>query len=157
MQTNWPKMEHIGRDITEAEVAAFEHRLKRKLPAAYREFLLAVNGGRLADENCVFAQGVVNYLFSLGDDAESDNLEIQSTRARPTSPSPELLFVGYDGTGGNIFVALAPDRFGEVWYQRPSDTRPADANPRVLWHDRRDMKKLAPNWRDFMANLGPIS
>ncbi len=156
METSWPEMEARGNHITEVDVSAFEERLQRALPADYRDFLLAVNGGRPARSKCVFAAGVINRLFSLGDEKESRNLEICAGRARVRLPSPDLLEVGYNGTGGSILIALHPDRAGEVWFHEPSD-RPADANPRVLWHDRRDMKKLAPNWRDFMTNLGPIS
>jgi hypothetical protein len=35
--------------------------------------------------------------------------------------------------------------------------RPDDANPRVLWHDRRDMRKLASSFEQFMRALRPLS
>ncbi len=37
------------------------------------------------------------------------------------------------------------------------DARPEDANPRVAWHDRRDMRKLADSFELFMRSLRPLS
>ena len=37
-----------------------------------------------------------------------------------------------------------------------SDARPPDANPRVLWHDRRDFTKLADSFTAFVASLEPL-
>ena len=45
---------------------------------------------------------------------------------------------------------------GEVWLQVP-DERPNGSNPRTEWHDRRDMKKLAGSFAEFMASLKPLT
>jgi hypothetical protein len=71
-------------------------------------------------------------------------------------PSPDLLYIGHDDGGCWILLALAGDHRGEVWYMVEED-RPDDANPRVLWHDRRDMRKLADSFEQFMRSLRPLS
>lgn len=153
MERGWPDMEQRGPVVTEADVAAFENRLGFELPDDYRAFVLAVNGGRLGDSNRRFRWGTVNWLLSLGDDDESADLE----ERRDREPSPQLLFVGYDGFGCRLLVALDGAHRGEVWYFDRLNERPADANPRVAWHDRRDMKKLARSWREFLETLRPLA
>jgi len=37
------------------------------------------------------------------------------------------------------------------------EERPWDANPRVLWHDRRDFRKLADSFTAVMASLRPVT
>jgi hypothetical protein len=70
-------------------------------------------------------------------------------------PSRDLLFIGYDDGGARILLALAGEHRGEVWFQNTSDPRPEDANPRVEWFDRRDMKKLADSFQEFISSLKP--
>lgn len=152
MESEWPEMEQRGPVVTEADVAAFEKRLGFTLPDDYRAFLLAVNGGRLDARNRRFEWGTVNWLLSLRDSDESSDIE----ERRDLEPSPQLLFVGYDGFGCRLLVVLDGAHRGEVWYFDRLNERPVDANPRVAWHDRRDMKKLAGSWREFVATLGPI-
>jgi hypothetical protein len=38
-----------------------------------------------------------------------------------------------------------------------ADARPDDATPRVEWHTRRDMRKLADSFEQFMRALRPLS
>ena len=157
--SKWPSMERRGPVVTAKNIATFERELGHALPDDYREFLLDVNGGRTDDTNAVFSQGVLNGLFSLdavdGDDDARD-LKSRSERARKQLPHRDLLYVGYDGVGGKVLLVLSGDRRGEVWHQGGADARPPGSNPRVLWHDRRDMTKLADSWRAFMSSLKPI-
>ncbi len=152
MENEWPAMEQRGPVVSEAEVAAFEKRLGFVLPDDYRAFLLAVNGGQLDERNRRFDWGTVNWLLSLRDEDESSDLD----ERRDLDPAAQLLFVGYDGFGCRLLVVLDGDHRGEVWYFDRLNERPADANPRVAWHERRDMKKLAGSWREFLASLRPI-
>jgi hypothetical protein len=151
-------MEWCGPSINEAEVAAFEKQFGHSLPDDYRRFLLEINGGRLADENTSFAYGVVNALFSLDvkDHAAADLLT-NATEMRELLPSPDLLYVGYDEGGGHILIALAGEHRGTVWWENTGDPRPVGSNPRVEWFKRRDMKKLADSFDEFLRSLKPMS
>ena len=158
MATSWPSMRWHGPAVSEADVAGFEAQLGHALPEDYRRFLLEVNGGRLAMENKSFRYGNVNMLFSLNAADEGDDLLTWALHERSTSalPSRDLLFVGYDDGGGLILVAVAGEHRGEVWFENRSDPRPEGSNPRVLWFDRRDMKKLADSFEQFMGTLKPL-
>ena len=118
-----------------------------------------MNGGRLDRANREFDLGVVNRLFSLEDtDDDERDLATRANWSRPMLPSPDLLFIGHDGFGNSLLLALAGEHRGEVWYMlTDDDARPGDANPRVLWHDRRDMRKLADSFEQFMRSLRPLS
>jgi hypothetical protein len=150
-------MEQRGPQVTDAQIEAFEQSYGHRLPDDYRQFLLNVNGGAPDIASCEFDQGVVNCLFSLDDtDDESSDLATRANRQRPRLSSPDLLYIGHDGCGGWLLLALAGEHRGEVWLMVEGE-RPDDANPRVLWHDRRDMEKLASSFEQFMRALRPLS
>ena len=157
MVSSWPLMERRGPQVTDAQIRAFEQSFGHPLPDDYRQFLLDVNGGQPDRANREFDYGVVNSLFGL-DDPENDSCDLatRANRSRPMLPSPDLLFIGHDDGGGAILLALAGEHRGEVWFML-DDERPPDANPRVLWHDRRDMRKLAGSFGQFMRSLRPLS
>jgi hypothetical protein len=152
-------MNERGLQVTDAQIRAFEQSYGHPLPDDYRQFLLDVNGGQPTRANCEFDQGVVNSLFSL-DDTENDSSDL-ATRAnwsRPMLPNPDLLFIGHDDGSNRILLALAGEHRGEVWFMlTDDDARPDDANPRVAWHDRRDMRKLADSFEQFVRALRPLS
>jgi len=159
MASSWPPMQRRGPQVTDAQIRAFETSFGHPLPDDYKQFLLDVNGGRLDRANREFDQGVVNSLFSL-DDAENDSSDLatRANRERTSLPSPDLLFIGHDDGGNTLLLALAGEHRGEVWFMLTGDdARPDDANPRVLWHDRRDMRKLADSFEQFMRSLRPLS
>lgn len=156
MATSWPVMERRGPPIEEAEIAAFEQRYGLSLPDDYRRFLLEVNGGRFAEANTRISHYIINRLFSLADkDDESRDLETRAVRARPTLPHSDLLFIGHFD-GARILIALSGSHRGEVWSQDSVDPRPVEANPRVLWHDRRDMTKIATSFDELVRKLEPL-
>ena len=159
MAISWPLMERRGPQVTDAQIRAFEKSYGHSLPDDYRQFLLDVNGGGLDGANCEFDQGVVNRLFSLDDpDDESRDLATRANREHTSLPSPDLLFIGHDDFSNSLLLALAGEHRGEVWFMLTGDdARPDDANPRVLWHDRRDMRKLANTFEQFIRSLRPLS
>ena len=159
MAISWARMEQRGPQVTDTQIRAFEQSFGHPLPDDYRQFLLDVNGGGLDRANCEFDWGVVNRLFSL--DATEDDPGDLATRAnheRAALPSPGLLFIGHDDGGNSLLLALAGEHRGEVWYMlTDDDARPDGANPRVAWHDRRDMRKVADSFEQFMRSLRPLS
>ena len=158
MTTSWPAMEWRGPTVDEADVAAFEKQIGHTLPEDYRRFLLEINGGRLAEENTEFKYGVINVLYSLnceGNDAA--DLLTSAMSMRRLLPDPDLLPVGYDEGGAPIHLALAGEHRGTVWWENTGDPRPVGSNPRVEWFKRRDMKKLADSFEQFLRLLKPRS
>lgn len=155
MATSWPIMEDRGPLVGEAEVAAFEQRLGLTLPADYRRFLLEVNGGLLADANTRLSHYLITDLLSLNDDIDARSLEARAARAHWVLPHPDLLMIG-NTEGGMMLLAVAGSHRGEVWNLDTVDPRPDGSNPRVLWHDQRDMTKLANSFEEFVRMLRPL-
>lgn len=151
-------MEWCGPSVGETDVAAFEKQIGHSLPDGYRRFLLEVNGGRTADQNSRFAMGVVNVMLSLGMEGKPVfDLLTCAIDERRLLPSPDLVPIAYDEGGAPIHLALAGEHRGSVWWENTGNPRPEDANPRVEWFKRRDMKKLADSFEEFMRTLKPIS
>ena len=149
-------MQCRGPQVEEADVAAFEQRIGLTLPDDYRRFLLEVNGGDPTDENTQISHLFISGLLSLADKAhESRDLETCADWARWVLPHPDLLLIGYTASG-MLLLAHTGDHRGEVWNLDTVDPRPEDANPRVLWHDQRDMTKLADSFEQFMRKLEPL-
>jgi hypothetical protein len=152
--SSWPPFGERGPEVVESDVNGFERRFGVVLPRDYRTFLLAVNGGRTARTHREFDRGVLNELFSLND-TNADIAE-WNERIREDLKTPDLIIVGIDDGGGRILLAVNGEHSGEVWFQ-VHDERPWDANPRVLWHDRRDFRKLADSFAAFMSSLRPLT
>jgi hypothetical protein len=149
-------MEWCGPAVEEADVVAFEKEIGHTLPEDYRRFLLEVNGGRLADENTTFVDGIVNILLSLGmEEQPMFDLRTCAIEDRALLPSPDLLPIGYDDGARPILLGIAGEHRREIWLENTSDPRPPDANPRVEWFKRRDMKKLAGSFEQFLRLLKP--
>jgi hypothetical protein len=154
--TSWPPFTRRGPEVTESDADSFEQRFGVVLPRDYRAFLLEVNGGRTARTHREFDRGILNGLLSLNDPDESFDLAAWNERVREDLKTPDLIIVGVDDGGGRILLAVSGDHAGEVWFQ-VHDERPWDANPRVLWHDRRDFRKLAASFTAFMSSLRPLT
>lgn len=151
-------MTRRGPEVTADNVAAFEQAFGYSLPEDYRRFLLEVNGGRTDKAHRRFPRGILNTLLSLDDcEEEMRDLLTQASRVRTDLATPYLLVVGYDDGGARILIALDGEHRGEVWMHIPTDARPPDSNPRVLWHDRRDFRKLADSFEAFVGSLKPLS
>lgn len=146
-----------GPVVTDSDVAAFEGRIGHRLPDDYRRFLLDVNGGGPDSDHARSAAGVVHVFLSLRATDGALDLDTFREYARDL-PTRDLLEIAGDVGGNPFLLAIGSDEHrGSVWFFRRSDPRPDDANPRVLWHDRRDMRKLAHSFEEFLAKLGPVS
>jgi len=158
MAASWPRFLERGPAVTGVDVDAFEKRFGVTLPEEYRRFLMEVNGGRTAKESREFDDGIVNTVLSLNADEEHNynDLVTSNERVREDLGTNEVIVVAYDDGGARILLAVGGAHRGEVWVQYP-DTRPGQSNPRVLWHDRRDFKKLADSFEQFLASLKPLS
>jgi len=154
--TGWPPFQRRGPGVTGSDVDGFEARFGVVLPRDYRAFLLEVNGGRTAMTHREFDRGILNGLFSLDDPKQSYNLAAWNERLRKDLKTSDLIIVGVDDGGGEILLAVNGDHAGEVWF-RIHEERPWEANPRVLWHDRRDVRKLADSFTAFMSSLRPLT
>ena len=154
--TSWPLFTRRGPQVTESDVDSFEQRFGVTLPRDYRAFLLEVNGGRTAKTHREFDRGIVNGLLSLNEPDGSSDLAAWNERVRKDLKTPDLIIVGVDDGGGRILLAVNGDHTGEVWFQ-VHEGRPWEANPRVLWHDRRDVRKLADSFLAFMSSLRPLT
>jgi hypothetical protein len=152
--TSWPPFDVRGPEVTESDVAGFEKRFGVVLPRDYRAFLLEVNGGGTATTHCEFDRGTLNHLFSLNS-PDADIAE-WNERVRKDLKINEIIAVGVDDGGGLVLLAVNGDHAGEVWFQ-VHEERPWEANPRVLWHDRRDFRKLADSFSAFMSSLRPLT
>jgi hypothetical protein len=153
--TDWPPFKERGPEVTERDIDAFEQRFGVVLPRDYRTFLLEVNGGRTARTHREFDRGVLNQLFSLNEPKASFDLAAGNELVREDLKTSDLVSVGADDGGGDILLAVHGEHSGEVWIQIHEE-RPWEANPRVLWHDRRDFRKLADSFTAFMASLRPL-
>jgi len=154
-------MTETGPRVTDADVRRFEEQLGHELPADYRAFLVAINGGHASADHCVFRVGrdesVLNSLYSLNAGNQRDVLATRQQSPRTHSDLPAgALAIGYDDGGGRIVLPLTGPHRGEVWYLDTGNPRPEGSNPRVEWFDRRDVFRLAGSFREFMAGLRPL-
>lgn len=152
-------MDERGPVVDEARVATFERDLGSKLPDDYRAFILAVNGGSPSDQNAEFtgARTIIVHALNAIDAPDDAWKLVPKPEFAADFPSPDMLEIGYDPFGDRILLVVRGARRGEVWYQLLSDPRPEGSNPRVLWHDRRDMKRLAGSFTEFIGGLRPRS
>lgn len=141
--------------VTEAQVSAFEKRLGHALPVGYRRFLLDVNGGVPVPAQTQTGNVRACDFFSLDHPNDTFNVELRN-QYLGDHPSQDLLFFA-SADGDRFLLAITGTHRGEVWAQDGVNPRPEGSNPRVLWHDRRDMKKIADSFDEFLAALGPLS
>jgi cell wall assembly regulator SMI1 len=161
MPTNWIPIAEPGPRVTDDDVRRFEREFGYELPTDYRAFLLEVNGGYAPGSHCVFSlrkdETILNSLFSLDATDDRDDLATAQKHYSPDAMLPEgVLEIGYDDGGGRIVLPLAGPHRGEVWYVDIENPRPTGSNPRVEWFDRRDVKRVAASFREFVDSLRPL-
>ena len=156
MATEPIEMQEVGPALEPGAIERLEAAINAPLPAEYREFLAATNGGRTPRSRRTFRAGragqvALNYLHSL----DEDGSPLQSDGWRPDWIPTELLPIG-SASGGIVALCLRGEHAGSVWYLDTADARPEGSNPRVLWHDRRDFARVGDSFNAFLASLGPL-
>jgi hypothetical protein len=108
--------------VTDHEISAFEANLPAGLPSDYRAFLLQQDGGEPEPNWWPPETGVdagVREFYGLSEDLPSFS-RLQAAREVFSDRVPDhLLPIGYDGTGGQMCVALTGEDTGSIWYYDP--------------------------------------
>jgi hypothetical protein len=140
-----------GRQLTDADITAFELGAGVRLPLEYRRFLLADNGGRPVEP--VFPivglannpYGRVQILFGLDRDIESVNLDWNQAVMSDQLPA-EWLPIGATGTGDVLCLDVRGNGGPVVLCDEHVDVG-AETAPR-LYH-------VADSFRAFVESLQP--
>jgi len=120
-----------GEAVTPEEVEAFEKKLGHPLPSAYRDFLLAHNGGRpipsvIDIDDCPSGASDVQVFLGLTGQFESETLEWSWDVFRERIP--ERLLPIADDSFGNLFcLSLTGNDAGQVLFldrYEESESRP---------------------------------
>lgn len=120
-----------GESITVEEISAFEEKIGHRLPSAYRDFLLAYNGGRpipaLVDiDDCPSGASEVQVFLGLTGEFESETLEWSWNVFR--GRIPERLLPIADDPFGNLFcLSLEGMDAGQILFldrYEESESRP---------------------------------
>ncbi len=127
------------------QIARLEERLGRALPADYRDYLLAQDGGRLASND-----GAVDTIFGLGDvpDWASmwDKLDVLKDRM------PSWLVPVADDAYGNLYaVSLRPSDFGSVWFWDHEEEADEGQPP-----SEENISFKAGSWTAFLERLQQV-
>jgi hypothetical protein len=123
--------------LTEAEVGMIENSIQKKLPQAYRDFLMAAKEGiSLSDSYDVFSpDGRVLYTFVIKDffgaHTQSDNNIIKVREKYLSALPPELLPIAYDRFHNFTCVNLEN---GHVYFVTLSPKDATNKNPIVIQH-----------------------
>jgi cell wall assembly regulator SMI1 len=128
---------------TEAAITKLEKRLKSKLPAPYREFLLRHNGGRPEPATFVPAgqdkpTEVINSFLALDGDPAVDDLATFLKLYGKRLPKG-CLPVAYDAFGNLICIALQGAARGRIYFWNHEGERPA--------------RVIADDWKSFLASF----
>jgi hypothetical protein len=137
--------------LDRARLAGFEARLGAALPADYRQFLLANNGGELVpDEIILPGQGQpfasMGPLFGLHDGPES--LEAVCDNVEGLIPA-EVLAFGEDVGGNLLCIGIRGGHRGKVFFWDHNRSFPGEDEPG--WSG---MTLLAGSFEEFVAALG---
>lgn len=120
-----------GEAVTPDELQVFEEKIGQPLPSAYRDFLLAHNGGRpipcvIDIDDCPSGATDVQVFLGLTGPFESETLEWSWDVFR--GRIPERLLPIADDSFGNLFcISLAGNDAGEVFFldrYEESENRP---------------------------------
>ena len=125
-------------------VDRLEQRIGRTLPAAYRDYLLAQDGGRLSDNS----EGLKS-IFGLGELSKWSSLwhvlEVYADRHPPW-----LLLVADDECGNLFAISLRDEDLGSVWFWDHEEEGDEGEPP-----TEDNITPRAPDWVAFLDSLEP--
>ena len=150
-----PLLPLVDEKISEADIAAFEQRLGAVLPADYRDFLLATNGGQ--------PEPLLGFEFSETTGDESGSLIRYFLCLLPANHPLsiiEMLFgldyqgrlvsgyvpIGEDPLGNYVLLSTLPHDYGHVYFW---DHEEEDEDEASMCN----MSLIAPSFTAFMAGL----
>ena len=95
--------------MPEANIEEFEHRLGRRLPDDYREFLCS-HASKFLERSLEFRSGVIDILLTCSDLIENDDL------GQSGIPEESLLHIGGNVFSGYLYLRISDEGFGEIHY-----------------------------------------
>jgi len=134
-----------------ARLAAFEARLGAALPADYRQFLFAHNGGEFVPDEIVLPGQTQPFasmcsLFGLHDGP----LSLESVCENVESEIPaEVLAFGEDVGGNLLCIGIRGDHRGKVYFWDHNQSFPGEDEPGWI-----GMTLLAVSFEEFVSALG---
>jgi len=136
-----------GPSLNPEDLRSFEKKHGLALPSAYREFLLATNGGR-PERDLITIVGLksnplgrIHLFFGLNDSVESCNLDWNLAVFRDRIPADLLPIATTEGTD-KICLAVGTERTGTVFYW--------DGHARA---GQRSLYFLADDFASFLSSL----
>ena len=127
---------------SESMVIEFEANLGVALPTDYRKFLLTYNGGSpipYGFDVPGWGDSLVNELYGLGF-ADHRSLDRAIERKVEVLSKTQTIPIGYDPGGNGIFMGVAPQNFGVVYFFDHEDEEVA-------------LIQLAPSFEAFIESL----
>jgi len=146
------KVGECARPLTEADINDLERYLGRRLPIAYKQFLLRYNGGRPTPEYFPIHGmpqndfGAIHLFFGIDRKIESSNIRWNADVMTDRLPS-EYLPIACDNSGDLLCLALDGPSAGEVvfwdYYNEQSSPNPGYEN----------IYKVARSFEGFLESL----
>jgi hypothetical protein len=146
-----PRLKSLGPALGDEDVAAFERRIRRTLPADYRRFLVETNGGVPLRRGIRSAGGQeewsINVIFGLTRPTASSNVESNLEATRDTRPAGQLPIAATD-TGELVLLSIEGRRPGVVslWQWQEDDFSSRE----------RHLYPIAQSFSEFLEALGDI-
>lgn len=115
------QFEESGPPVLEADIAAFERKHRVTLPAAYRNFLLAVNGGHPEPSGTrILIDGALvswrlHFFLGLNDPVESCNLEWVTQLTERTRPKG-MIPIARDEGGNFFYIDVRLGHGGAIYF-----------------------------------------
>lgn len=127
-------------------VDRLEQQIGRRLPDAYRDYLLGRDGGRL-DNN----DGAVNDIFGLGEVPDWASMWLVLETFHDRVPA-WLLPVARDAYGNLYAISLRDEDHGSVWFWDHEEEADEGEPPA-----ENNIERKAPDWQTFLDSLRPPS
>lgn len=114
------KIEDSYHSIGEAQLLSLERTAGLMLPAPYRSFLLAHNGGRPASRRFTTKDGKIESMISrflpISDDAEDNLLEEIEGITQAGQIPPNLIPIAIDPADDRVVISVGGPDAGKVYY-----------------------------------------